>query len=79
MNSRDGVAVIYFWADWCPPCQAIAPWFQKLSRLNDFKDLVFYTIHAGGSEGYSLDVMANRGAAIEGVRGRLFSVNTIST
>ncbi|KAF7345536.1 hypothetical protein MVEN_01572300 [Mycena venus] len=66
MNRGDGVTVIYFWADWCPPCQAIAPWYQKLSRLNDFKDLVFYTIHAGGSEDYSLDVMANRGAAIEG-------------
>lgn len=40
-NKRD--AVLYFYADWCGPCQNQAPIFEEVSR--EFPDVMFYKIN----------------------------------
>jgi thioredoxin 1 len=38
----DGKTILYYTASWCPPCKAIAPIFEKLSKEN--KDITFAKI-----------------------------------
>jgi thioredoxin 1 len=32
--SSDTYVLADFWATWCPPCRAIAPYFEQLSKAN---------------------------------------------
>lgn len=35
------LAVIDYWATWCPPCRAFGPIFERVSNDNAFKQVTF--------------------------------------
>jgi len=38
-HTDTGIAIIDFWAEWCPPCRTFAPVFERASESH--KDIVF--------------------------------------
>ena len=47
IEKHDGLAVVDFWATWCPPCKIEVPWFVEMQR--DYRDRGFVVL------GVSLD------------------------
>lgn len=38
-----GISVLYFYADWCNPCNRIAPFYEVLA--NTYSDVTFYKLN----------------------------------
>jgi len=39
VTSADGIVLVDFWADWCPPCKRFAPVYERSSEKHP--DIVF--------------------------------------
>ena len=46
--------IIKIGAEWCGPCKALEPIFQKISRMDEFKDAEFKSIDAEDDEALEL-------------------------
>lgn len=36
--------ILDFWADWCNPCKKIAPEFESLSNVEEYRDIYFVKV-----------------------------------
>mmetsp|Transcript_23076 Transcript_23076/g.36866 ORF Transcript_23076/g.36866 Transcript_23076/m.36866 type:complete len:232 (-) Transcript_23076:67-762(-) len=56
----DKLVVVDFYADWCKPCQQLAPHFAKLARTTDPNKVVFYKVNADSAQ----DALKARGVSM---------------
>jgi thioredoxin 1 len=49
--SDNGIVLVDFWADWCPPCKMFGPVFEASSEKND--DIVHAKIDTDANPGIS--------------------------
>ena len=56
MNNNKVKKVLEISANWCAPCKAYAPVFEKVSKMNEFKDIVFDTLEIDDNEDHDLEV-----------------------
>jgi len=50
---RDGIVLLDFWAEWCPPCRAFGPVFEQASAQHD--DIVFGKIDTEAEQQLAAD------------------------
>lgn len=43
VEDKKGLAVVDFWAPWCPPCRMMAPIFEEIS--NKYQNIRFFKIN----------------------------------
>lgn len=48
---ENGIVIIDFWAEWCAPCKAFAPVFEKIS--DEFPDVVFAKVNTEEEQNFS--------------------------
>ncbi|KAE8321332.1 thioredoxin-like protein [Aspergillus sergii] len=47
------VVIIDFWAEWCGPCRAISPFFEKLASDPQFSSIKFVKVNVDEQEDIS--------------------------
>jgi thioredoxin 1 len=46
VSSVDYITVINFYANWCLPCSNIAPFYEKMASLPQYKNAKFFRVNA---------------------------------
>jgi len=46
VNSTDYIVVLKFYANWCLPCHNIAPFYEKMASLPQYKNAKLFSVNA---------------------------------
>lgn len=53
MNKKSGKVVIDFFADWCGPCQMLAPVVEDISK--EYNDIEFYKVNVDDEQELAIE------------------------
>ena len=45
--------IVKVWAEWCGPCKTLAPIFEKVSKMEEFKDIEFKEVNAEDDDDFA--------------------------
>ena len=45
--------IVKVWAEWCGPCKTLAPIFERVSKMDEFKDITFREVNAEDDDDFA--------------------------
>ena len=45
--------IVKVWGKWCGPCKTLAPIFERVSKMDEFKDITFREVNAEDDDDFA--------------------------